>query len=79
MPVNFYLDDILITDENPNEARLSNYAIQLALAAIRTDPRYQGSSLSPLVMSQMMREFEALVSSYRERLSAAIQNANASQ
>ena len=79
MSLNFYLDDIIVTDENPNEARLSNYAVQLALAAIRSDPRYQGSSFSPLVMSQMMQEFEALFSSYRERLSAAIQNTNASQ
>ena len=79
MSLNFYLDDILISAENPNEARLSNYAVQLALAAIRTDPRYQGNSLSPLVMSEIMQEFEALFNFYRERLSAAIQNANAGQ
>ena len=79
MSLNFYLDDVLVTEENPNEASLSNYAIQLALASIRTNPRYQDNSLSPLVMSQMMQEFEALFSYYRERLSAAIQNTNASQ
>ena len=82
MPLVFYMDDVEVTDETPNEARVSYYAIQLALTALRTDPRYQGTPLSIAAIgasASLRQEFENLFFLYRVRLTAAVQTANASQ